>query len=66
MTAPIARPSNRDMVGLLVRVDGRCRIELGFATHDAVVFWPDAVERIFADEWGHLIAHLLEQQGAAS
>lgn len=51
-----ARLTTRDMVALLVRVEGRSRIELGFPVHDAIVLWPDAVDRIFIDEWERLTA----------
>lgn len=49
-----ARLTTRDVVALLVRVEGRCRIELGFPVHDAILLWPDAVDRIFIDEWSRL------------
>lgn len=52
------RLTTRDMVGLLVRVEGRSRIELGFPVHDAILLWPDAVDRIFIDEWSRLTARV--------
>lgn len=48
------RLTTGDMVALLVRVEGRSRIELGFPVHDAILLWPDAVDRIFIDEWQRL------------
>jgi hypothetical protein len=50
----VLKVTHRDMLALLVRVDCRSVIELGLHVHDAIVLWPEAVDRIFIDEWEHL------------
>lgn len=53
---PTVKLTTRDMLALVVRVDCRSLIELGLHVHDAIILWPDAVDRIFVDEWEHLTA----------